>query len=109
MVKEFTDQNFKADVGGSKDLILIDFWAPWCGPCKVQGPIIEELAEEYKDTEGVSVGKMNVDENQATSQAHQIMSIPTLKFFKAGKVVAEIIGLQSKDAIKAKLEELRAQ
>ena len=82
--------------------IVIDCWAPWCGPCRMVGPIIEELA---KDMQGrIVFGKLNVDENPQTSAKHQIMSIPTLLVFKGGNLVDRLIGAVPKDTLKAKLE-----
>lgn len=95
-----TDQNFKGEVLGAKGLVLVDFWAPWCGPCRVQGPIIEQLA---KETSGIKFGKLNVDENGATASQYGIMSIPTLIVFKDGKVLEQMVGAQSKDQLKRKL------
>ncbi len=97
---QFTDQNFKQEVEESKDLVLVDFFAEWCGPCKVMGPIVEELADEYKDKEGLKIGKLNIDENQETAQKYGVMSIPTLKLFKEGKEVETLVGLQDKDSLK---------
>lgn len=105
MVKDLTDQNFESEIKGV-DLVMVDFWAPWCGPCRVQGPIVEELAESYKDRSNITIAKMNVDENPVVSQAHSIMSIPTLVFFKGGALVAQLVGLQSKASITSKLQEL---
>lgn len=99
----FTDQNFEEEVIKSDKPVLVDFWAPWCGPCKMQGPIIEELAEEMKD-KNIKIGKLNVDDNQATGQTYGIMSIPTLAIFKNGEVAETMVGLQSKDVLKEKLE-----
>ena len=97
---QFTDQNFQQEVEESKDLVLVDFFAEWCGPCKVMGPIIEELAEEYKDKEGVKIGKVNIDENQAIAQKFNVMSIPTLILFKDGKPAETLVGLQDKGGLK---------
>jgi len=88
-----TDSNFKEEI--SSGLVLVDFWAPWCGPCRMLGPIIEEVA---KEVEGIKVGKLNVDENPQTAQKFQIMSIPAVMLFKDGEVVETLIGLRPKEA-----------
>ena len=82
--------------------VVIDCWAPWCGPCRIIGPIIEELAKEMQGK--IVFGRLNVDENPATSTKHQIMSIPTLLVFKGGNLVDRLIGAVPKDMLKAKLE-----
>ncbi len=97
---QFTDQSFQQEVEESKGLVLVDFFAEWCGPCKVMGPIIEELAEEYKDKEGVKIGKLNIDESQASAQKFSVMSIPTLILFKDGKPVETLAGMQDKESLK---------
>jgi thioredoxin 1 len=102
MVIEFTDQNFDQEVLKSEKPALVDFWAPWCGPCQVMGPIIEELAKEMGDK--FKIGKINVDENSETAQKFGIMSIPALKIFKGGQVVKEFVGVQNIDALKDALE-----
>lgn len=99
MALELSDQNFDQEIKEFKGVALVDFWAPWCGPCKMQGPIIEQLAEELKDKAGVKIGKLDVDQNQAIAQAWSVMSIPTLKIFKDGAVVEDMVGLQSKEAL----------
>lgn len=97
------DQNFQKEVlDETTKPVLVDFWATWCGPCKVQGPIVEEIANEIGDK--AKVAKLDVDENPVTAQAHAIMSIPTLAIFKGGKLVWRVAGLQTKQAI---LEELK--
>ena len=101
-VIELDDYNFDQTVLQGKKVALIDFWAPWCGPCKVLGPIIEEVAKEIKDT--ASVGKMNVDENPIISSRYKIMSIPTILVFKDGKIIDQVIGVQSKDALIKRLQ-----
>lgn len=99
-----TDQNFKEQILESDKAVLVDFWAPWCGPCKMMGPIIEEVANEIGDK--AIVAKLNVDENQNTAETYNIMSIPTIVFFKNGQEVERIIGVRSKDELLAKLKSL---
>lgn len=99
----FTDQSFKKEVLQSETPVVVDFWAPWCGPCRVVSPTIEQLAQEYKGK--VKVGKMNVDDNQQTAGEYGIMSIPTVMVFKKGQPVKAIVGAQSKDAYKRMIEE----
>ena len=98
----FTDQNFDQEVLKSDKPVLVDFWAPWCGPCQAMGPVIEELAKEMEGK--AVVGKINVDENSKTAQDFGIMSIPALKIFKGGKVVQEFVGMQAKEVLKSALE-----
>lgn len=99
-----TDSNFQQEVAQSKMPVLVDFWAPWCGPCRIIGPIVEELAKEFAGK--VKVGKLNVDENQQTAGEFGVMSIPTLLFFKDGQPVDSVVGAQSKETIKQKMEKL---
>lgn len=99
-----TDSNFQQEVAQSKMPVLVDFWAPWCSPCRIIGPIVEELAKEFSGK--VKVGKLNVDENQQTAGEFGVMSIPTLLFFKDGQPVDSIVGVQSKETIKQKMEKL---
>lgn len=89
-----TDDNFEGEVLKSDKPVLIDFWAPWCGPCKTLGPVVEELAGELKDS--VKFMKLNVDENQKTAIDYGVRSIPTLILFKGGKVLDKLIGLVPK-------------
>lgn len=103
MAIELTDANFDAEVLKSEKPVLVDFWAPWCGPCQMMGPVIEQLAGEMST---VKIGKLDVDENPNTASAYGIMSIPALKIFKEGKVVKEFVGVQSKDTLKAELSNL---
>lgn len=97
----FTDQNFEAEVIKSEKPVLVDFWAPWCGPCQVMGPIVEELATEMGNK--TKVGKLNVDENPVTAQNFSVMSIPTIIIFKEGKKVKQLVGVQSKESLKEDL------
>lgn len=99
MAKAFTTQNFETEVLKSEKTVLVDFWATWCGPCKRQGPIIDELASE-----GYAVGKVDVDEQPALAQQYQVMSIPTLILFKDGKEINRLVGLTPKDTLKGLLE-----
>ena len=92
-----TDTNFESDVLNSKEPVLVDFWAEWCGPCKALEPTINELAEEFAGK--VKVYKMNVDENPATPGKFRIRGIPTLILFKGGQIVDQIVGAQPKGAI----------
>ena len=103
MALELTDQNFDKEIKEFKGVALVDFWAPWCGPCKMQGPSIDQLSEELKDNDKVKIGKLNVDENQTKAQEWQVMSIPTLKIFKDGEVVEDMVGVQNKDDLVAKI------
>ena len=103
MAIELNDQNFSQEVKSFSGIVLVDFWAPGCGPCKMQGPIIDNVAKKYEGQSQVKIGKVNVDENQATAQEFQIMSIPTLKIFKNGQVAEEMIGLQSESALAEKI------
>ncbi len=99
-----TDQNFKTEVLDSQQVVLVDFWAPWCGPCRIVGPIVEEIAKEYAGK--AKIGKLNVDENPVISQNFGIMSIPSLFIFKNGEVVDQLIGAQPKDVITEKLDKV---
>ena len=99
MAKEITTANFETEVLKSEKLVLIDFWATWCGPCMRQGPIVEELAEE-----GYAVGKVDVDQNMALAQQFRVVSIPTLILFKNGAEVQRFVGLTSKEDLKNALE-----
>ena len=100
---DVTDATFQQQVLTSQKPVLVDFWAPWCGPCKVVGPIVEELGTEYAGK--VDVVKMNVDENPEVSTQFGIMSIPTLMVFKGGQPVKSTIGAQPKENLKRMLDE----
>ena len=99
-----TDQNFEGEVLKSTTPVLVDFWAVWCGPCQMVGPIVEELAKEYEGK--LKVGKMNVDENQVMPGKYNIMSIPSLLIFKGGEVVDTMIGAMSKENFKKRIDEV---
>lgn len=99
---EFTDQNFGAEVLQSDKPVLVDFWAVWCGPCKMIAPFVEELAGEFDGK--AKVGKLDVDNNQETAIKYGVRSIPTVLVFKGGKVVDTIIGAVPKVQLKQKLE-----
>ncbi len=102
MAVEITDSNFESLVKNSDKLVLVDFWAEWCGPCRMVGPIVEELAKEY---EGKAViGKINVDNNPNVSMEFGVRNIPTILFFKNGKVVDKQVGAVPKAQLAAKLE-----
>ena len=91
-VKTLTDATFDGEIAAGS--IIVDFWAPWCGPCRMVGPVIDEIAQEHGDT--VTVGKVNVDENPAIAQKYGIMSIPTIILFKDGEAAKKVIGARSK-------------
>ena len=99
---KFTDDNFNQEALESKNLVIVDFYADWCGPCKMMAPIIEELANEYNGS--VKIGKLNVDDNPATAQKYRVMSIPTILFIKNGTIIDTIIGAVSKNQILDKIE-----
>jgi len=103
---QLTDATFKKEVLESSKPVLVDLWAPWCGPCRMLGPVVEELAAEYAGK--AVVGKLNTDENSATMTAYRVSAIPTLLFFKGGKLVEQMVGVQPKSVIKAKLDALIA-
>ncbi len=98
MTIEINDASFKSEVTDSSIPVLVDFWAPWCGPCKMIAPVLEEIANEYNGK--VKVVKINIDENQTTPSNYGVRSIPTLILFKNGQEVEKIIGAQSKENLK---------
>ncbi|MBC8047995.1 MAG: thioredoxin [Fimbriimonadaceae bacterium] len=103
MAMEFTDANFKEVVLDSEKLSIVDFWAEWCGPCRIVGPIIEELAKDYDGK--VNVGKVNVDFNALVSQQYGVRNIPTILFIKNGQVVDKQVGAVPKSVLEAKLKQ----
>ena len=102
MEKELTDANFHAEVLQASKPVLVDFWAPWCGPCRMMAPVIDQIAHELEGK--VIVAKINVDENNEHAQQFGVMSIPTFLVFKGGKVVEQMIGVMDKEEMKAKVE-----
>ncbi len=101
-IVELTDANFDEEVLKSDKLVLVDFWAEWCAPCRMIAPIIEEIAVEYADK--LKVGKLNVDYNPMTAMRYGIMSIPTLMLFQNGRVLEQIVGAMPKRNLLARLE-----
>ena len=104
MEYKFTSDNFQQEVLESKEPVMIDFYADWCGPCQMMGPVVANLAEEYAGK--VKVGKVNTDAEPQLAKDYQVMSIPNFVFIKDGKVVDQAIGAVSADALKEKLEAL---
>jgi thioredoxin 1 len=102
---EVTDTNFQAEVIESEQPVLVDFWAPWCGPCRVVGPILEAIAAERED---LRIVKLNVDENQQTAATFEVLSIPTMILFKNGEVAKKVIGAYPKRKLEAELEPVLA-
>ena len=97
MVKEINEKNFKEEVLESKEKVLVDFWAPWCGPCRMMSPIIDEIAEEQGDN--VKVVKVNLDENINLAEKYEVMSIPTIMVFNNGQIIKTFIGVTAKEQI----------
>lgn len=104
MSQVFTDQNFDTEVLQSRIPVLVDFWAVWCGPCQMAGPVIDELAEELKDK--VKVGKVNVDENPVTASKFGVMSIPTVILFNNSQEVKREVGFSGKEGYRKLLDEV---
>ncbi|MGZ4276761.1 MAG: thioredoxin [Solirubrobacteraceae bacterium] len=100
-ITDVTDTNFQAEVLESDEPVLVDFWAPWCGPCRVVGPVLEEIASERDD---LRIVKLNVDDNQQTAATFEVLSIPTLILFKNGQVAKKVIGAYPKKRLEAELE-----
>lgn len=101
-VKEIDDNEFEQILSESELPVLVDFWAPWCGPCRMVAPVVEAVAQEYDGK--LKVVKINVDENPSTASSYGIMSIPTLGVFKGGRMVKRLVGYMPKETLKANLE-----
>ena len=101
-ITEVTDVNFQAEVIEADTPVLVDFWAPWCGPCRIVHPVLEQIAQERG--EALKIVKLNVDENQETAMNFEILSIPTLILFKGGEVAHKVIGAYPKQKLEAELE-----
>ena len=101
-----TQSNFKTEVLSSATPVLVDFWAEWCGPCKMIAPVLEELASEYDGR--IKIGKVNIDDHQALATEYGIRAIPTLLLFKGGEVAEQIVGMRSKRDLKSSLDKLAA-
>jgi thioredoxin 1 len=105
-VCEFTDGNFQTDVLKADEPVLVDFWAPWCGPCRQIAPTIDQLATENAGS--IKIGKVNIDENPGVAQEYGVASIPTLLIFKGGEVVNRVVGAQPKSRLQQLLDEAKA-
>ena len=103
-VAELTDAKFDQDMADNEGLTVVDFWAPWCGPCRMVAPVIEELAEEMEGQ--VRFAKVNVDENQEIARRFQVRSIPTIGFFKGGEPVGAVVGAYPKPALKQVIDQV---
>jgi thioredoxin 1 len=105
-VAEFTDNNFETEVLQSPQPVLVDFWAPWCGPCRMIAPMVDELAQEYQGS--VKIGKVNIDDSQGLAMNYGVNSIPTLMIFKKGQVVERFVGAQPKNRLQQALDAARS-
>ena len=97
-----SDANFEAEVKKANSVVLVDFWAPWCGPCQMMGPVVEDLTKKYEGK--AKIGKLNVDENPQTSQTFGVMSIPTLIIFKNGEEKERLVGAHELEALSEKID-----
>ena len=101
-ISTLTDTIFDEEIGGAAEPVIVDFWAEWCGPCKMVAPVLEEIATEHGDK--ITVAKVNIDENPEIARRYQIMSIPTMSVFAGGEVVKSIVGAKPKAALLRDLE-----
>ena len=105
-VTEYTDATFTAEVLESSEPVLVDFWAPWCGPCRMIAPIVEQLAAENAGS--VKVGKINIDDSPQSAQSYGVSSIPTIMLFKGGEVVERFVGVQPKNRLQEAIDAAKA-
>ena len=104
VITEITDDNFADEIENGEGLYMIDFWAVWCGPCRLVAPIVEELADEYKD-KGLKVGKLDVDTNPQTAVRFAVRSIPSILFFKDGEFVDQVVGAVPRPHLEEKIQQ----
>lgn len=104
-VVELTRDNFESIISGDKP-VFVDFWAPWCGPCQIMLPIIDDLAANYKNKDKIVIAKVNIDDNPEIAGKFNVMSVPTLLQFKAGKVVGQMIGVTPKEELEKALDKI---
>jgi len=104
VIAEITDQNFADEIESGESVYMVDFWAAWCGPCRLVAPIVEDLADEYKD-KGLKVGKLDVDANPQTAVRFGVRSIPTILFFKNGELVDQVVGAVPRPHLEEKVKQ----
>ena len=104
MAANVSDANFKTEVLDFQGVVLVDFWAIWCGPCRIQGPIVDSLGAKLAGEANLKIAKLDVDDNANTAQEYQILSIPTLMIFKKGQVAEVLVGLRSEQDLESKLK-----
>ena len=104
MVLVVNDVGFQAEILDFKGVSFVDFWATWCGPCRIQGPIIDSLAEKYSSETSLKLAKLDVDENNETAMQYKVLSIPTIIIFKDGKVMESLVGLRSETDLEEKIK-----
>jgi thioredoxin 1 len=104
VIAEITDMNFADEIEGGEGVYMVDFWATWCGPCRLVAPIVEDLADEYRD-QGLKVGKLDVDSNPQTAVRFGVRSIPTILFFKDGELVDQVVGAVPRPHLEEKVKQ----